>query len=202
MLHVRDNTGVSLTWNRSSAFISEIIWIKKGIVIVLIGNPYWKLFDQADPYALLKVHAFICHFVYLQSTIFIVRFGFHSEFGLYIPNNLNYFISHSPINLLLTSLLMSCNSMYFPLAPTLVRFIWAMLSPRNFKFLYRLCWGLFPHSERKIILILDAFTEATSTVSKSGRVWLIWFTTKKGIFSPSVIDVFTAGIPARYQGRC
>lgn len=185
ILHVRDNTGASLVLNRSSAFTSEIIWISRGIVMVLTGNSFWKLFDQAYPYALSKMRAFICHFVCLWSRIFSLRFGVHFESGLYIPNNLNYIISHTSNQPLAHfPVLVSYNSVYFPLAPTLVRFIWARLSSRNFKFLYRLSWGLFPLSERKIIFILDAFTEAISTVSEHGGLDH-WIDYKLGLFSPT-----------------
>lgn len=27
--------------------------------MILTGNPFWKLFDQADPCALLKIHGFV-----------------------------------------------------------------------------------------------------------------------------------------------
>lgn len=137
---MRDNTGVSLTLNKSSPFASEMIRISRGIAMTLTGNPFWKTFDRAVSYALLKMHAFICHFVHLQRRIFTLRFGFHSEFVSYIPNNLNYLIrctsnqplAHFPV-------LVSCNSV-FPFSSC--RFTWAMLSSRNFKFLYRLHGGL------------------------------------------------------------
>lgn len=196
ILHVSDNTGASLVLNRSSAFTSVIIWISRGIVMILTGNSFWKLLDQAYPYVLLKMHAFICHFVFLWSRIFILRFGVHSESGLCIPNYFNYFISHTSNQPFAHfPVLVPYNSVYFPLAPTLVRFIWAMLSSRNFKFLYRLSWGLFPLSERKIIFILDAFTEAISTVSKHGSLDH-WIDYKLGIFPPPT------RISSRYWGRC
>lgn len=148
------------------------------------------------------MHAFSCHFVYLQSRIFTLRFGLHSEFGLYIPNNLNYSICHTsnqpPAHF---PVLVSCNSVCFPLAPTLVRISWAVLSSRNFKFLYRLHGGLFPLSEGKTILISDAFTEAISTVNV-GELGSLDLLQIRNFVLPSVTDIFTARIPARYQGRC
>lgn len=160
---MRGNTGFSLALNGSGVFTSKMIEISRGNAMVLTGNAFWKLLDQADLSALLKMCAFICCLVYLQSRIFILRFGFHSVFQSYIPNDFSYFISHTFGWLLACfPVLVPCNYKHFSLATTLARFIWGYPYSRNFKLLTRLCWVLLTLLVRNIVLNLDALSETIS----------------------------------------
>lgn len=69
---MRDNTGFSLVVKGSGVFTTRMIWISRGIVMISTGNPFWKLFDQAYLYALLKICAFHLLFcVFAKQNLYI-----------------------------------------------------------------------------------------------------------------------------------
>ena len=157
---MRDNSGYSPTVKGSGIFTSKVIWISRGIVIILTRNAFWKLFDWADLSALLKTCG-------LFAVLYICKAeswdsGFILGLGcIFWTTSITSLTTLSINSFLLCSSALQLYVLPFRYYKSQMNFGLSCLLETSSSYI-RLCWVLLILSVINIILNLAAFSETVS----------------------------------------